>query len=158
MSDIPAWRLPLLVISFSACGLQPEQDDTLDTEEVREVAREVFRGFLRTRRTRRVNSGCRSAADDGAGSAASGFRSNLEALAARWLRPLCDNGPPMQVHDAKTIPRPGEKHPDMREYLNAKGKKAFAAVGRINCFDPTTETRNFSTATVVSNYGYSCQQ
>ena len=72
-------------------------------------------------------------------------------MAAKWPRPLGDDGPSMKVYDTKIIARPGEERPDMREYLNAKGEKAFAAVGRIDCFDPAMKGSNATTATVVGN-------
>ena len=77
------------------------------------------------------------------------FRATLEDLAARWPRPLGDAG--LKVYDTKVILLPGEEQSDMREYLNAKDEKLFAAVGRINCFDQRNRARNFSTATVVGN-------
>ena len=84
------------------------------------------------------NKRSRSPANTDAAPGRLSFRATLQDLAAGWPRPLSDDGPPMKIYDTKVISRPGEKQPDMREYLNAKGEKAFAAVGRVSCFDPAT--------------------
>ncbi len=139
------------ILSFSGTVLAQNQLHFEETNPMSVAGQRAALGTLeglqaqeQNQQPERKNKQYRSPANaDTAPGSPLSFRATLQDMAARW--------PPMKVYDTKIIPRPGEKQPDMRTYLNAAAEKVFAAVGRINCFDPATGLENFSTATVVGN-------
>ena len=146
------------ILSFSGTALAQNRPSFEETNPMSVAGQRAALGTLeglqaqeQSQQGDSKNKPSRSLANADAAPGPLSFRATLEDMAARWPRSLSDDGPSMKVYDTKVIPRPGEERPDMREYLNAAGEKAFAAVGRTSCFDPATKTANDGTATVVGN-------